>query len=273
MHILGRLVYFGWLVVLLLAGCGKPESPTEAAERLFLELRSGGAQKAYDSAAFAFQARQPFKLFETNIRELGLTDAKGAKVSLEENSGREAKVDAEVTGPNGEKLALKVKLQQEGGKWKLFALNSSRDPSTGFNQNRFSVVGKGAAFHDPVSLPKPDDYVARLLVEESMTLFADGVTQKSFRELYRNISEKWQEQVSPAQLQRAFQGFIDAGVDVAQIVSLQPVLDQAPTLTSEGLLVLVGHYPSQPARLAFKLSFIHEQPNWKLFAMEITLGE
>lgn len=256
---------------LLLGGCSPKSDPLSAAKQFFAEVDADRPDAAYASAAFGFRAEQSEKVFAQTIRELGLDEVASAEWSPPEITGREARVPVIVQTKSGGAHSFVVTLVEESGVWRVYALRSPKGESSRRMDNRFSLVGKGAAFTDALSHPVPDDKEVRALIGETLLLFNDAIQQKSFAEFYERVSLAWQKQLTQGQLQRAFQPFIDKEVDLGGIRSVEVVIDQPPTINTEGLLLVSGHYPTSPYKVFFALKFVYELPRWKLFGIDVNL--
>jgi len=259
-----------WVLSALLSGCGHQTDPIAAAQKFFALIEQNKTREAYESSAFAFQAQQSLKAFEATVREQELGQFASAKWEPPEMEGSLAKLRAEIE--NGEKKrGLVVTLNREGGEWRTFSIRTPRSVQTGLGANLFGSVGKTASFVEGVDRPVPDDKAARALALEALLLFNDALQKKSFEDFYTEVSKAWQKQLTVGQLNRAFQPFIDHGVNLAGIEKVEAVFEEAPTVTSDGLLVLTGHYPTEQYRVLFTVRFIYELPRWKLFGIDVTL--
>jgi hypothetical protein len=52
---------------------------------------------------------------------------------------------------------------------------------------------------------------------------------------------------------------------------LDPVLEKEICLDKDGLLKLIGHYPTQPQATTFKLTYVNEQAGWKLLSIHVAM--
>jgi hypothetical protein len=163
-------------------------------------------------------------------------------------------------------------------------------------ENRFSLVGRPPDVGEAVTRQAvPDEAAIKKLVREWLVRFDDALEQKSFLEFFEKCSLGWQDQlvtgeVTPGQprtmkralsdkqkeigasrLYDAFKPFIDKEVRLNSVKDVEPVLDQPPEVTTDGLLVVTGHSPTQPYTVVFKLKFQYEIPRWKLFGIDISL--
>jgi hypothetical protein len=281
----------------LLASCGHAPTPSEAAKTFFDQITAGRTEEAYASAAFGFRAQQSRAFFASMLKELGLTAVASVRYeALDAPDARTAKVRAQITTQTGREVPLVVTLIQEDGAWRVFALKSPRDPQTGLVQNRFSIVGRGPEFVEPIDRqPAPDEATVKALVLETLLRFNAAVQEKSFLGFFEKCSLAWQDQlvtgevlpgtprtmrraltdtqkeIGAAKLQRAFQPFIDQQIDLSAIAKIEPTFDAPARVTTDGLLVVSGEFPTKPYRVIFGLKFMYELPKWKVFGLDVTL--
>ena len=259
------------VIPLLLAGCAKKLDPATTVTRFFEQIGKGEVSKAYESTTFAFQAQQNRGGFEQAAKEMGLTEFTSATWEPPAVAEGSAKVRGEVVTKIGKTIPLVITLNEEGGQWRIFSMKSPRDVKTGRVEHHFSLVGKGAAFKDALSQPMPADKVIHDMARETLILFNEDVQQKSFSEFYKNVSSAWQRQLTEGQLQRAFQPFVDREVDIAEVKDLKAVFTPPPHISTDGLLIVAGEYPTEPFKVGFTLKFIYELPKWRLFGLDVNL--
>jgi hypothetical protein len=281
----------------LLTSCGKAPTPADAAKTFFDQVAAGQAAEAYANSAFSFRAQQSETFFTSTLKELGLTSIVSAKYGAPEmEDARTAKVRADFTTQDGKTVPLVVTLSHEDGTWRVFALKSPRDLRTGLVENRFSVVGRLPDFVDAVDRqPAPDEAAVKALVLDALLRFNAAVQEKSFLEFFEKTSLAWQDQlvtgevlpgtprtmrkaltevqkeIGASKLQRAFQPFIDQQINLAAIKDIEPKFDGPARVTTDGLLVVSGEFPSKPYRVLFHLKFMYELPKWKVFGLDVTM--
>jgi len=260
-------------VALLLVACTKRPipDPRSAANEFFQEISESRFQKAYDNAAFGFQAQTNFRNFRATAKELGLSrGTTSCNWQSQETKDRDVKLTGELMSANGTTVPVHLTLIQERGAWRVFSLRTPRERGNQEN-DRFSLLGKGASFNSSANHALPSPKILNDLTLSSLMLFNDAVLQRSFGEFYSKVSLTWQNQLTTTQLKQAFQPFIDAKVDLSDIQQLQPVFDTPPEITSEGILNIIGHYNTKPIRTFFSLKFIYEFPYWKLYGIEVQI--
>ena len=259
------------IATLGLGGCEKPKDPADAARGFFELIAAGKAEEAYQSSSFAFRAQRSLKAFETHIKEHQLSRFVTARWEEPTFEGRTARLRGEIVTNAGKSTELLITLNQESGDWRIYSIRTPRDQQTGTAANLFGSIGKTSEFTEAVDRPLPDADEVRAMTLETLLEFNDAVQQKSFKDFHRYVSKAWQKQLTVGQLNRAFQPFIDNGVNFAGIKDLTPIYDSEPYVTSEGLLSISGHYPTTPYRVIFSLRYIYELPKWRLFGIDMTL--
>lgn len=120
--------------------------------------------------------------------------------------------------------------------------------------------------------PLPGEQGMQALVRDTLLRFNDAVQKKNFADFYANISTTWHSQVSEAQLTQAFQPFMGAGIRMDGIAKMAAVWDSPPRINPEGILIVSGHYPTQP-QVIFILRYVYEVPAWKLFGIDVSLAK
>ena len=116
----------------------------------------------------------------------------------------------------------------------------------------------------------PKDKELKTLVFDSLFAFNKAVQAKNFAQFHQEqLSSQFQKQVPLEKFTTAFQVFIDKGYDISNIAKSEPIFDVPPAIDSDGLLVLKGHYPTQPNRVTFDLTYIYESPAWKLLGLNV----
>lgn len=286
------------LAAVALSGCAKQATPEEAARQFFDLVTSGQAARAFAGAAYGFKSPQSQKFFETTLHELGLDAIATAKYDRPEYTAdrQVAHVAAEFTTTSKAVIRLVIGLVHEDGAWRVLSLKSPRDPRTGLVENRFSLIGRDPSFGNPTDQhPPPNSVAAKKLALDSLLAFNDAVQRKDFLKFFDEASLHWQDQLvtreGPAaipgtmrraltprerelgagRLQRAFQSFIEQGIDIGGINGIDPVFDRPPWVNTDGLLILSGYYPTKPYRVFFLLKFYHETPAWRLFGIDVSV--
>lgn len=120
----------------------------------------------------------------------------------------------------------------------------------------------------------PSDGEAQYLVRETLLEFNDAIQAADFTAFHSTISKQWQKQVTPASLKGSFQSFIDGRADFGTIKDMTADIEKKETRKQSGYNVLdvEGEYPTSQIATTFKLSYVAEGSEWKLFKIEVYTG-
>ena len=255
----------------ILSNCAKRPDPAASARTFFEQVAAGKAQAAYESAAFGFQAGQSEKAFESVVRELDLSGVTSVQTESPKIEGTSATLRVEITSRAGKHTPFVITMMDETGAWRVFSIHSPRSAETGLAENRFTLVGKSPQITASAERPPPDEKEVRRLVRDNLLAFDQAVANGSFREFYEAVSDKWKEQLTEGQLERAFKPFVEKQFRVAAIKYVDAVFDHSPFVDGDGLLIVSGFYPTQPYQTTFSMKFYYELPRWKLFGIDVNL--
>jgi hypothetical protein len=261
------------LALVLLSACHhRPDDPLTATRQFFDEISAGHIPEAYESASYAFRALQTEAIFSSTAQDLGLVGGKLDTAEPVSADAEVAKVKANVVSTKGP-TTFTVTLKREKGAWRIFSILLPKDPLTGVSENRFSPLGRTLAFNDTATQPTPDDQAIKGLVQDTMTDFAGSVARQDFSAFYKSTSKAWQRQISQEQLTRAFSGFIDRQVSLNGVADKEPIFDTPPIVSTDGLLMVSGHYATEPYEVIFVFKYLFEDPTWKLFGLDVNLRQ
>ena len=110
-----------------------------------------------------------------------------------------------------------------------------------------------------------------ILAKKSMHDFAVSLKAKSMEHFRNNISNLWQQQFTTQKLNEAYGKIIEAELDLSVLDTLEPILDQEAQINQDGVLILKGHYATQPSQVRFLQKFVKEGGAWKLLGFHFSL--
>jgi hypothetical protein len=258
-------------IAILTGGCAKTTDPVVALRTFFEQLAAGHAREAYESTAFGFQAGQDEKAFEAVVRDLGLADYQSLQSEPPKIEGNSATLPLEITNREGRRIPFIITMTNETGAWRVFAIRTPRDSQTGVAENPFTVLGKAPEVAGLGAATPPDEKEVRRLIRENLLAFDQAIADRSFVAFYDTLSARWRDQIAEAQIERAFQPFVDNQFRLSGVASTEAILDRPLELNSEGMLIVSGYYPTQPFKTVFSLKFVYELPKWKLFGIDVNL--
>ncbi len=246
------------LGIFLFSGVIAMTQPVVDASEQFLALvGQGKIAEAYASTADRFHAQQDEASFTRAVKQLGLTDYASASWHNREIKNQEGTAEGTVTSKNGGTKPVSIQLVQEGGKWKVVGV-------------RYGGVELVTIKAPP---PMPPAAEVERMVTESLLDFHKAVQAKDFTAFYGTLSDLWKKETTPQQIQKVFQDFLDKNIDIGSIKNAKPQFAPPATVNDKSVLVVAGHYPTQPAQVRFELQYIHERDAWKLTSISVNVGK
>jgi hypothetical protein len=229
----------------------------KSADDSLARIGAGKIEAAYQMTSATLRKQQTLASFGEILKDLGLTEFASVFWSSREVKNDRAHLEGSVTTRSGGKIPLTMELVKEAGRWKVIYLSAPRAGVT------TEQAGKTL----------PGDAAAERLALDSLLAFNQSVHSRSFVSFYQQISRLWQEQITPQKLDEIFADFINKQIDISSIEKVDPILTEAPTIDSDGILILEGYYPTYPAKTHFRLKYIYEHPAWKLLGIKVNVGE
>lgn len=115
---------------------------------------------------------------------------------------------------------------------------------------------------------KADD-VALALVRTTLASLNDANRTGNY-EILRTLAAPEFAARNPAEaLARTFDGFRRAGIDLAAVTVMQPMLDGAPSRDRDGRLVIAGRFPGRPLSVVFHLVFADVGGRWRMHGVSV----
>ncbi len=177
-------------------------------------------------------------------------------------------------------------LVKESGGWKIYSLQkptagltSKEEPGTSQQPGLVSTPKEEPSgsqkpatvltAKEPSTIPSKAEQM--MLAKKSMHDFAVSLKAKSMEHFRNNISNLWQQQFTTQKLNEAYGKVIEAELDLSVLDTLEPILDQEAQIDQDGVLILKGHYATQPSQVRFQQKFIKEGGAWKLIGFHFSL--
>ena len=115
----------------------------------------------------------------------------------------------------------------------------------------------------------PSERELKALTRDSLLAFNRAVQAQDFTGFHKQISALWREEITAAKLKSIFQTFIEQEIDIAAVAQLEPVFDKPAAIDADGVLILVGRYPTTPTDVEFRLQYVNEKAAWKLLGIKV----
>ncbi|CAN2533992.1 hypothetical+protein [Methylocapsa aurea] len=124
------------------------------------------------------------------------------------------------------------------------------------------------------SPPKPAEIDRNgILILVRTTLIAlDQANKTGLYTVLRDIGSPQFQVNSAARLSEIFATHRRDGLDLSPVVVMEPTLTAPPQIDANGMLHIVGFFPSVQKQVNFDLSFAPDKGYWSLFGISINLG-
>lgn len=275
-------------------------SANEAEDRanVFMEhVKAERYEIAYNSTTQSFQATRSADAFRAEVQDGGLHRHESVAWYERRGTGEGVILFGRADLDTGDTLYVRI-VMAGGEVWRVDALALGDGARPGASEDRRqgdttaeNRAGEGAddgsaergqngtgtpeGEEQPSTATYPDDATRDRLVVETLLAFNDAVQRQDFTEFHQRLARPFREQHQPAEIRNAFQAFIDRGVDIAPIRGTAPVYDEGtdPAEVGEtGRMTLAGHFPTQPARTDFALSYVWEENDWRLIRIRVRVA-
>jgi hypothetical protein len=108
------------------------------------------------------------------------------------------------------------------------------------------------------------------LVRQSIADFVLSKKAKSMEHFHETISDEWKKEINVEGLNKAFAPVIADTTDWGFLNSVEPAITKY-VVSKDGVLTVIGVYPSKPKRLIFEQNYVKDIENgeWKLIGFKL----
>jgi hypothetical protein len=282
--IMGIVVFIILVVVLVFYLTG---DMVDTADSFFKAVKQNDIAKARGYLAEEFKAATDEKALKDFLSSNALLKFKETSWGERQISGSRGELNGSVNTETGGTVPVKLTLVKESGAWKIYSLqkptagltskeepgtsqqpglvSTSKEEPSGSQKPALVLTPKGAAG----TVPSHAEQI--ILAKKSMHDFAVSLKAKSMEHFRNNISNLWQRQFTTQKLNEAYGKIIEAELDLSVLDTLEPILYEEAQIDQDGVLILKGHYATQPSQVKFQQKFIKEGGVWKLIGFQFTL--
>jgi hypothetical protein len=118
----------------------------------------------------------------------------------------------------------------------------------------------------------PSERTLEVLTKTSLLSFNDANVTGNYTVFHDKLSKPFRQEYPPEKLKEAFKEFSEKNIDIELVAALKPTYEPAPSIDSEGKLLVKGYFPTEPIRVNFSLAFIPSDGEWKLIRLNVKLG-
>lgn len=126
---------------------------------------------------------------------------------------------------------------------------------------------QSAATSPAPAIPQPE--VLLVLIRTTLVALNQAIYTGNFTVLRDLGSPAFQAANSAAQLGVIFADLRNRNIDLFPSVVVTPELSDAPKITQEQILRLVGYFPTNPLQIQFQMLFQPVNGQWRLFGMAV----
>lgn len=262
------LLIVGWLAI-----SGILKDPARNAEadmaQFFKHLRNERYYDAYNQIATRLK-EVSFEGFERSILRHELDKVSTTDWETRKVGGTEATFSGVFDFFGGKRDEITVKLVRERSQWRVYSVVSRRagnliTESSGIQLDSSREAGK------PMDLSVPSDENMQRLVNGTLMSFNEAIQIQYFGSFYQSISTAWQQQTTATNLTEAFKVFIEKGVSFAALRDAKAEFIFPPIINDYGILLAEGYYIDGTRRVNFRMKYVNEQDQWRLFGLDISL--
>jgi hypothetical protein len=229
----------------------------DASEAFLAQMGQGEVAAAYASTADGFRAQQDEESFAAAVKQLGLDEYASVSWSNRRINNQEGTAEGTVTTTKGATKPIALRLIFEGGAWKVVGVRYG-----GVEMTSIRAV---------LSVPAKEELDR--LVLETLLGFNQAVRNKDFTAFHEKLSAGLKKGVTPEKLLASFHDFVDKKIDISPIKTAEPQFAPPPSVNENGVLIVNGHYPTQPTRVRFRLNYVKEGAMWKLSFISVNVGD
>jgi len=251
--ILGIVVVIGILVSLAFYATG---DLAEAGEKFFVAVGAGNIDEAKSYLSEDFRAATPDEAFVAFLEKSALKDAASVSWNNRSYSGNQGELEGVVTTKSGGTIPISLKLVKENDAWKIYNIQKS-------------VAGLQEKPSDGSPIPNIEE--AGALVVNTTVAFGEAINKKDYSDFHKTLAIEFQEQVPLEKFNSVFSSFVEQGIDLTPLKNSAVQFSENPSLSSQGVLLLEGFFPTTPSRLLFSYKYIKRSGEWKLLGLNLNL--
>lgn len=276
LHVFLAMVVFIALLAVLLQAAGlllqdQTDSAQADLDEFFRSLRNERPYDAYDECAARLK-EVSFEGFEQSVETHGLDQARDIQWTTRKVGGTEATFAGAMDLAEGNRDEVTVKLVRERGKWRVYSIVSERAGNMIAESRSVRLNSDSTGTEDAPGKPElPSDDELQQLVNQALMRLNEAIQIEYFGPFYQSASTALQQQTSPTVLLNAFQVFIEKDISFAALRDAKAVFTQSPSIDDYGILQTDGYYLDKETRVNFRMKFILERGEWKLFGIGVNL--
>lgn len=237
-------------------------------DEFFAMVGANEVDSAYQGLSSAFKAETTLEQLNAFLSASGLSKFKEASWNSRSIKNGLGTLEGSVTTTDGATIPLEIQLVKEDGSWKIQHLSRK---AAGVSTEKGSATESKteAAPVASKTVPSNDELVS--MVRATMREFGKSIDGKSMESFHGYISNLWRSQYTVEKLEESYGKLYKMGAKWSSLENMSPVFEAEPVIDERGVLIVKGHYPTNPDTLTFAQKYIKEGLDWKLFGLHVNL--
>ncbi len=183
------------------------------------------------------------------------------------NADGTGKLKGKIKFTDGSVMPVEIALVKENDTWKIDHINLPRPgiienpPVTKANPNPPTMQNLK---------PKTTNFIK--LVKETMQKLGSAIASGYYSDFYNYTAPQLRSSVPIEKLAKAFSPFKSAPIDWKNVGNLSPVI-QKKEKEQNGVVKLIGYFPSEPRKVGFDFEYYKNGDKWQLVGVYLRLQD
>ncbi len=228
---------------------------TKAGDDFFAAVQNDDIDTAYALLSDDFKAGTSKDELKAYLAANALDKIKETSWGGRMMTGGVAELEGTITTAGGSKIPLKLRLIDSEIGWQINAIEK--------DTAGFKTAGSDR------DIPSLEEQ--KQLFRETMTVFAESLSDGTMKKLRDNGAGAFQRQITLEQLDKSYEGSFKFAEDFSEIVKSSPIIDSAD-IGEDGALNIRGRYPTKPRPVFIEQAYEYEGVGWKFLGLVYRVG-
>ena len=122
-------------------------------------------------------------------------------------------------------------------------------------------------------LQLPDGLKQAILIRTTLIALNHANLSGNYSVLRDLAAPGFQQANNPARLAEIFSSLRQRNLDLGPIAVVEPKLSRQPFIDDQGMLYLIGFFPTRPEQVNFELAFQSVAGQWRLFGISVNTAQ
>lgn len=117
----------------------------------------------------------------------------------------------------------------------------------------------------------PDEFTREALIRSALLTFNDANVTGIYDVLRAKSATPFQDAYTAEQLAETFKVFREQEIDLMVVAAMDPVEAGEPSFNEDGVMVLTGHFETQPQQIIYELELLLEAGAWRMIGINVNI--